>query len=146
MNNLILVRHGQSLWNLERRFTGWADIDLTKHGKLEAKYAGKLINELNIEFHAYFTSQLKRAINTLKIILEILSKENVEIVKRVNIKLKQELCLKNNLLEKQNRTIIKMKAAHATLNESFDIVSGCWNDCEEVLKNKTNELAMSLKI
>ena len=81
MNNLILVRHGQSLWNLERRFTGWADIDLTKHGKLEAKYAGKLINELNIEFHAYFTSQLKRAINTLKIILEILSKENVEIVK-----------------------------------------------------------------
>jgi hypothetical protein len=74
-----------------------------------------------------------------------LLRENVEIIKNVNTKLKQELYLKNNLLEEQNRTIIKMKAAHATLNESFDIVSGCWNDCEEVLKNKTNELAMSLK-
>ena len=81
MNNLILVRHGQSLWNLVRRFTGWADIDLTEHGKLEAKHAGKLINELNIEFHAYFTSQLRRATNTLKIILEILNKENVEVIK-----------------------------------------------------------------
>ena len=52
MNNLILVRHGQSLWNKERRFTGWADIDLTEQGKLEAERAGQLINELNIEFHA----------------------------------------------------------------------------------------------
>ena len=43
MNNLILVRHGQSLWNKERRFTGWADIDLTEKGKLEAKLAGKLV-------------------------------------------------------------------------------------------------------
>ena len=45
MNNLILVRHGQSLWNKKKRFTGWADIDLTEHGKSEAKYAGKLIKE-----------------------------------------------------------------------------------------------------
>ena len=43
MNNLILVRHGQSFWNKERRFTGWADIDLTKKGESEAKYAGELI-------------------------------------------------------------------------------------------------------
>ena len=48
MNNLILVRHGQSLWNKERRFTGWADIDLTEQGKSEAKYAGQLIKELDI--------------------------------------------------------------------------------------------------
>ena len=81
MNNLILVRHGQSLWNKERRFTGWADIDLTKQGKSEAEQAGKLIKKLKIEFHAYFTSQLKRAINTLEIILEVLNKKNVEIIK-----------------------------------------------------------------
>ena len=56
MNNLILVRHGQSLWNKEKRFTGWADIDLTDQGKLEAELAGKLIKDLNIEFQAYFTS------------------------------------------------------------------------------------------
>ena len=81
MNNLILVRHGQSLWNKERRFTGWADIDLTKQGKSEAEQAGKLIKKLKIEIHAYFTSQLNRAINTLEIILEVLNKKDAEIIK-----------------------------------------------------------------
>ena len=47
MNNLILVRHGQSFWNKERRFTGWADISLTEHGKSEARQAGQLIKKLN---------------------------------------------------------------------------------------------------
>ena len=81
MNNLILVRHGQSQWNQKKRFTGWVDIDLTEEGKSEAEYAGKLIKELNIEFHICFTSQLKRAINTLSIILNILNKSNAEITK-----------------------------------------------------------------
>ncbi len=81
MNHLILVRHGQSLWNKERRFTGWADIGLTDQGKLEAKKAGELIKELNIEFHAYFTSKLKRAVNSLEIILKTLNKQNINIVK-----------------------------------------------------------------
>ena len=80
MNNLVLVRHGQSLWNKEKRFTGWADIDLSDQGKSEAKYAGQLIKELDIEFHAYFTSRLKRASNTLKVILEILDKKNADII------------------------------------------------------------------
>ena len=81
MNNLILVRHGQSQWNKERRFTGWADIDLTEHGKSEAKYAGELIKKLNINFHICFTSKLKRAINSLEIIMKILNKKNIEIIK-----------------------------------------------------------------
>jgi len=81
MNNLILVRHGQSVWNKERRFTGWADVDLTEEGKLEAENAGELIKRLNIEFHTYFTSELKRAINSLEIIANILNKKNIEIIK-----------------------------------------------------------------
>ena len=81
MNNLILVRHGQSQWNQERRFTGWADIGLTEYGELEAKLAGELIKELNINFDAYFTSQLKRAINTLEIILKVLNKSDAKIIK-----------------------------------------------------------------
>ena len=81
MNNLILVRHGQSQWNQEKRFTGWADIDLTEHGKSEAEYAGKLIKDLDIEFHSCFTSQLKRAINSLVIILNVLNKSDLEINK-----------------------------------------------------------------
>ena len=81
MNNLILVRHGKSQWNQKKRFTGWVDIDLTEQGKFEAEYAGKLIKELNIEFHTCFTSQLKRAINSLSIILNILNKPNAKINK-----------------------------------------------------------------
>ena len=81
MNNLILVRHGQSFWNKERRFTGWADIGLTEHGKSEARHAGQLIKELHIEFNTYFTSVQKRAIHTIEIILDILNKKNSEIKK-----------------------------------------------------------------
>jgi len=81
MNNLILVRHGQSIWNRERRFTGFVDVELTKVGEAEAQHAGNLIKELNIEFDAYFTSKLKRAINTLNIILKVLEKTDVKINK-----------------------------------------------------------------
>ena len=81
MNNLILVRHGQSVWNLERRFTGWTDIGLTEKGKSEAKYAGQLIDKTNIKFDKYFTSFQKRAINTLEIILNVLNKKNPQIKK-----------------------------------------------------------------
>ena len=79
MNNLILVRHGQSKFNLERRFTGFYDIGLTSKGEEEAKYAGELIKNLNIQFDAYFTSKLIRASNSLNIILKVLNKSNVEI-------------------------------------------------------------------
>ena len=81
MSKLILVRHGQSLWNKERRFTGWADIELTEQGQEEAEYAGKLIKELNLEFDACFTSVQKRAVDTLSIILNILNKSNTEVKK-----------------------------------------------------------------
>ena len=81
MNNLVLVRHGQSIWNKERRFTGWVDVDLTEQGKVEAQKAGILIKALNIEFHYVFTSQLKRATESLNIILKILDKSNTNITK-----------------------------------------------------------------
>ena len=81
MNNLILVRHGQSLWNKERKFTGFMDIELTEKGKSEARHAGRLIKELNIKFDACFTSELKRAINSLNLILEVLDEPDVEINK-----------------------------------------------------------------
>ena len=80
MSNLILVRHGQSLWNKERRFTGWADIDLTKKGQEEALLAGKLIKKLNINFDKYFTSKLKRATNSLSIILKVLGDKEAKII------------------------------------------------------------------
>ena len=81
MSNLILVRHGQSKFNLERRFTGFYDVELTSQGEAEAKYAGELIKKLNIELEGYFTSQLRRASNSLDIILKVLNKKNIEINK-----------------------------------------------------------------
>ena len=69
MSHLILVRHGQSEWNLENRFTGWVDVDLAPKGKLEACKAGELIKELNLEINHFFSSYQKRAIETLDLIL-----------------------------------------------------------------------------
>ena len=68
MSYLILVRHGQSVWNLEKKFTGWVDVDLTEKGKLEAKKSGQLIKKEQIEINHYFSSFQLRAKNTLKII------------------------------------------------------------------------------
>ena len=77
MANLILVRHGQSQWNLENRFTGWYDAQLTGQGKEEAKKSGQLIHQLNINFEQAFTSFQKRAFNTLSIILEEIDQKNL---------------------------------------------------------------------
>ena len=71
MNYLILVRHGQSEWNLQKRFTGWVDVELTPNGKLEAYKAGELIKKLNIEIEYFYSSYQKRAIETLNLILNI---------------------------------------------------------------------------
>ena len=73
MSYLILVRHGQSVWNLEKRFTGWVDVDLTAQGKAEAEKAGILIKERNIEIDFYYSSLQLRANNTLKIIQKVLN-------------------------------------------------------------------------
>jgi len=75
MSYLILVRHGQSIWNLEKRFTGWVDIDLTEKGKLEAEKAGLLIKKQKIHINYYYSSLQLRANNTLKIIQKVLDDE-----------------------------------------------------------------------
>ena len=81
MNNLILVRHGQSEWNLENRFTGWVDVNLSARGKLEACKAGELLKKQEIKIDYIFTSYQKRAINTLELILNTLRLKGVETVK-----------------------------------------------------------------
>lgn len=66
---LVLLRHGESTWNKENRFTGWTDVDLTEKGKEEAMNAGKIMKYKNFTFDIAFTSVLKRAIDTLNIVL-----------------------------------------------------------------------------
>jgi 2,3-bisphosphoglycerate-dependent phosphoglycerate mutase len=72
MSHLILVRHGQSEWNLEKRFTGWVDVDLTGNGKLEACKAGEYIKQEKFIIDYFFCSFQLRAINTLKLIQDTL--------------------------------------------------------------------------
>lgn len=70
MSILVLLRHGQSQWNLENRFTGWVDVPLTDQGRAEAKRAGERLREAGIKFSFAFTSELVRAQETLSIVLQ----------------------------------------------------------------------------
>ena len=78
MIKLVLVRHGESIWNKENKFTGWVDVDLSEKGVFEAHEAGKLLKENDYHFNIAYTSLLKRANHTLNIILEELG-ENLPI-------------------------------------------------------------------
>jgi len=75
MATLLLIRHGQSQWNLENRFTGWTDVPLTPQGKKDAAAAGKVLKEFHFDYA--FTSRLQRAEDTLEAILKELGQENV---------------------------------------------------------------------
>lgn len=72
MHNLVLLRHGESTWNKENRFTGWVDVDLSERGRAEALEAGRLLHEGGYGFDLAYTSVLKRAIRTLHIVLDAL--------------------------------------------------------------------------
>ena len=77
---LVLLRHGESLWNLENRFTGWTDVGLTDKGKAEAKSSGQLLKEEGFEFDLVYTSVLKRATGTMDICLNEMNIINVPII------------------------------------------------------------------
>jgi 2,3-bisphosphoglycerate-dependent phosphoglycerate mutase len=79
MPHLILVRHGQSEWNLEKKFTGWVDVDLTGQGKLEACKSGEYIKKLGLNIDYFFSSFQLRAINTLKLIQDTLRDKKIPI-------------------------------------------------------------------
>jgi len=77
MHNLVLLRHGESQWNLENRFTGWTDVDLTEKGEAEAKESGKLLKEGGFQFDVAHTSVLKRANRTMEICLDEMGEDNI---------------------------------------------------------------------
>jgi 2,3-bisphosphoglycerate-dependent phosphoglycerate mutase len=81
MHKLVLLRHGESTWNRENRFTGWTDVELSDRGRDEARDAGRLLKEGGYIPDIAFTSVLKRAIDTLGIVLDVLGLKEVPIVK-----------------------------------------------------------------
>ncbi|MDR2000279.1 MAG: 2,3-bisphosphoglycerate-dependent phosphoglycerate mutase, partial [Zoogloeaceae bacterium] len=74
MYKLVLLRHGESIWNQENRFTGWMDVGLTDKGLAEAKSAGQLMKDAGFQFDVAYTSVLKRAIKTLWTALEVMDR------------------------------------------------------------------------
>jgi len=78
---LVLLRHGQSTWNLENRYTGWTDVGLSEQGVQEALFAGRLLREKQYVFDVAYTSVLKRAIKTLWIVLEEINQEWIPVVR-----------------------------------------------------------------
>ncbi len=81
MKKIILLRHGQSQWNLENRFTGWTDVELSEEGRREARQAGRKILQADLHPQYCFTSYLRRAIHTLQIALEEMNRDWLPVVK-----------------------------------------------------------------
>ena len=81
MYKLVLIRHGESTWNLENRFTGWTDVELTPTGISQAMAAGKLLKAEGYEFDVAYTSVLKRAIHTLNFCLDAMDRIWLPVVK-----------------------------------------------------------------
>lgn len=81
MKRIVLLRHGESVWNKENLFTGWTDVDLSEHGVGEARQAGRLLADKGFEFDCAFTSLLKRAVRTLDIVLREMDLEWIPVAK-----------------------------------------------------------------
>lgn len=81
MSTLVIVRHGESVWNQENRFTGWVDVDLAEKGIQEAKRGGQALKEQKLEFDLVYTSVLKRAIKTLNLILDEMDRHWLPVMK-----------------------------------------------------------------
>ncbi len=79
MGQLVLLRHGESQWNLENRFTGWIDVPLSPKGEEEARQAGEKLKALGITFDLAFTSVLQRAIRTMEIVFDVLGQHGVPV-------------------------------------------------------------------
>jgi len=80
-NKIVLLRHGESVWNKENRFTGWTDVDLSDKGVVEAGQAGVILKDQKFTFDIAFTSVLKRAIRTLEIVLDEMKLKGIPIIK-----------------------------------------------------------------
>lgn len=116
---LVLLRHGQSVWNLENLFTGWTDVELSENGKKEAQQAGKLLKEHGFDFDICYTSYLKRAIHTLNIALDQMDLDWLPVTKTWKLNERHY-----GDLQGQNKAKIAKKFGDAQLKiwrRSFDV-------------------------
>ncbi|MBV68217.1 MAG: phosphoglyceromutase [Pelagibacterales bacterium] len=146
MTEIILIRHGQSEWNAKNKFTGWVDSDLSEKGKLEAKYAGELIKNTNIKISISYTSYLRRAQETLNIILNVIGKKENLVEKAWELNERHY-----GSLTGLNKEETKIKLGEETFNRyrrSWDIAPPPIEKNSQYLNkfNKQNSKIPSLKI
>ena len=119
MHKVVLLRHGESTWNKENRFTGWHDVDLTQRGRDEAREAGRLLKEGGYVFDVAFTSVLKRAIKTLGIALDALDQLWIPVTKSWKLNERHYGALQG--LNKAETTATHGEAQTKIWRRSFDI-------------------------
>ena len=119
MHKLVLLRHGESTWNKENRFTGWTDVDLTERGREEGREAGRLLKEAGFVFDMAFTSVLKRAIKTLGLALDVLDQLWIPVTKNWKLNERHYGALQG--LNKAETTAIHGEAQVKIWRRSYDI-------------------------
>jgi 2,3-bisphosphoglycerate-dependent phosphoglycerate mutase len=119
VHKLVLLRHGESTWNKENRFTGWTDVDLTERGREEGREAGRLLKEAGFVFDLAFTSVLKRAIKTLGLALDVLDQLWIPVTKNWKLNERHYGALQG--LNKAETTAIHGEAQVKIWRRSYDI-------------------------
>ena len=109
MKRLVLLRHGQSQWNKENRFTGWVDVSLSEKGITEAREAGKVLKENGFDFKIAYTSYLKRAIKTLWLALEEMDMMWLEVIKTGDLMKSIMVCCKALIKLKLLKNMVPIK-------------------------------------
>lgn len=126
---LVLVRHGESVWNKENLFTGWTDVELSENGLIEAKEAGGLLKAAGFDFDTCYTSYLKRAIHTLNIILDEMDRAWLPVVKSWKLNERHYGALqglnKAETAEKYGEEQVKI------WRRSFDVLPPALNESDE---------------
>jgi 2,3-bisphosphoglycerate-dependent phosphoglycerate mutase len=95
MPKLVLLRHGESVWNAENRFTGWTDVPLSKRGKMEAQRAGELLSATGLGFDIVYTSVLSRAVETVEIVLGVMGLSGVPVIQAWELNERHYGCLQS---------------------------------------------------
>ena len=109
MKRIVLLRHGESLWNKENRFTGWTDVDLSEKGVEEACKAGDALREAGFSFEAAYTSYLKRAVKTLNCVLDRLDEDWIPVEKTWRLNEKHYGMLQGLNKSEQRSNMVKNK-------------------------------------
>ena len=117
MKRIVLLRHGESVWNKENRFTGWTDVDLTENGVEEAKRAGRMMSEAGLSFGMAFTSYLKRAVKTLNYALDMMNLDWIPVEKSWQLNEKHY-----GILQGLNKKETARKYGIVCYNKRFDTV------------------------